>query len=393
MLAADARRAYSGIEAIERNGYGKGDREESLRITADGRTTQDRLEISVGERQYTAEEMKEIFDRAAEELELLIKGENESLDQVSTDLNLVTSLPDLPVTVEWALDRYDVMNVMGEIRQEELDRQLLKNPGGILVNLEAVLTYSQDQTKQALHPIGIRLCRQKQSGDTGLLSSIREEIEENDNENRTKEIITLPKEVNGKEIRYYYPMEPRGAVLAVIGVITAVLLVGLEKQNVQKAKEKRQQTMLLDYPRIVSQLNLLLGAGMSTKSAWKRIVDDYQQRKGQRKERAAYEEMVYTWHEMCGGISERECYENFGNRCGLQAYMKLGALLAQNLRKGTRGLTDALRLEGMHAFEERKALAKKRGEEAGTKLLLPMFLMLAVVLVIVIVPAFLSISL
>ncbi len=49
-------------------------------------------------------------------------------------------------------------------------------------------------------------------------------------------------------------------------------------------------------------------------------------------------------------------------------------------------------LKGLHAFEERKALARRRGEE-GTRLLLPMFLMLAVVLVIVIVPAFLSISL
>jgi len=47
---------------------------------------------------------------------------------------------------------------------------------------------------------------------------------------------------------------------------------------------------------------------------------------------------------------------------------------------------------GIQAFEERKAQAKRLGEEAGTKLLLPMFLMLAVVLVIVIVPAFLTLQ-
>ena len=71
----------------------------------------------------------------------------------------------------------------------------------------------------------------------------------------------------------------------------------------------------------------------------------------------------------------------------------LGALLSQNLRKGTKGLTQMLRMEAIQAFEERKARAKRLGEEAGTKLLAPMFLMLAVVLVIVIVPAFLSIQL
>ena len=57
-----------------------------------------------------------------------------------------------------------------------------------------------------------------------------------------------------------------------------------------------------------------------------------------------------------------------------------------------KGLTQMLKLESIQAFEERKARAKKLGEEAGTKLLFPMFLMLAVVLIIVIVPAFMSLQ-
>jgi len=41
-------------------------------------------------------------------------------------------------------------------------------------------------------------------------------------------------------------------------------------------------------------------------------------------------------------------------------------------------------------MEERKSLARKLGEEAGTKLLLPMLLMLILVIVILMVPAILS---
>ena len=89
-------------------------------------------------------------------------------------------------------------------------------------------------------------------------------------------------------------------------------------------------------------------------------------------------------------LEEAEGYENFGRRCDLQIYIRLGALLSQNLRKGTKGLSELLKLESIQAFEERKARAKRLGEEAGTKLLLPMFLMLVVVLIIVIVPAFLT---
>lgn len=52
-----------------------------------------------------------------------------------------------------------------------------------------------------------------------------------------------------------------------------------------------------------------------------------------RKERYAYEEMKYTFHEMKSGIVEGESYERFGNRCGVQAYTKLGAILSQNVER------------------------------------------------------------
>ena len=132
---------------------------------------------------------------------------------------------------------------------------------------------------------------------------------------------------------------------------------------------------------------------MIVRRAWKKMVDDYEEQKERWGTRHAYEEMKQTMYEMESGISEAESYERFGRRCNIQEYMKLGALLSQNLRKGTKGLSQILKIEAIQAFEERKARAKRLGEEAGTKLLLPMFLMLSVVLIIVIVPAFLSIQL
>ena len=49
-----------------------------------------------------------------------------------------------------------------------------------------------------------------------------------------------------------------------------------------------------------------------------------------------------------------------------------------------------LKKEVEDAFEERKRIARKKGEEAGTKLLIPMVMMLAVVIAIVAVPALMS---
>ena len=70
--------------------------------------------------------------------------------------------------------------------------------------------------------------------------------------------------------------------------------------------------------------------------------------------------------------------------------MKLGNLLEQNLKQGTSGLNQKLEEEMIHALEERKNMALRLGEEAGTKLLIPMFLMLGIVIVVLIVPAFMS---
>lgn len=86
-----------------------------------------------------------------------------------------------------------------------------------------------------------------------------------------------------------------------------------------------------------------------------------------------------------------ECYERFARRCDLIPYMKMGALLSQNLKKGAKGISEMLRMEAVQALEDRKSRARQLGEEAGTRLLIPAF-DAVIVITIVVVPAFLSIQ-
>lgn len=74
----------------------------------------------------------------------------------------------------------------------------------------------------------------------------------------------------------------------------------------------------------------------------------------------AYEEMVNVMYKISGGASEGECYEEYGIRCNLSEYRKFGMMLSQNLRKGTRGLTELLEREAEDAFEQRKIWRKSR---------------------------------
>ena len=70
--------------------------------------------------------------------------------------------------------------------------------------------------------------------------------------------------------------------------------------------------------------------------------------------------------------------------------MKLASLLGQNIKKGTKDISRMLEEEAKDAFELRKSMAKQKGEEAGTKLLIPMIIMLVIVMVIVMVPSMMN---
>jgi hypothetical protein len=150
--------------------------------------------------------------------------------------------------------------------------------------------------------------------------------------------------------------------------------------------------MLLDYSDVVSKLLILLGSGMTLKQSWNRISAQYLDKR-QKKEIAqhyVYEEMLITNHAICDGESEHKAYQKFGERTGLGAYQRLMRILLQNMQTGSRGICQLLEQESQSALEERKALARKLGEEAGTKMLLPLMLMLGIVIAIIMVPAMLS---
>ena len=396
LLFFDLGASKKEAETIRRNSYGEGSRTEEREITIGGDKVEEPLEITVGERQYTNDEMQKIFTHAIRKLDLLILGENKSLDEVRSDLELISKMPEEPIEIIWELDRYDVINRQGELQEDTIAEEAADNAGlekeGILVNLKAFLRYTEDETKEALYETAVRIFPPLLTEEEEKVAKVLEKIRDEDNNKASEEIIKFPEEVEGEKVEYRRPVNSRGISILILGIAATGLTWCLIRRQGKKEDEKRKIQMVQDYPEIVNKLRLLLGAGMTIKNAWKKIVTDYEKKKEKCGERFAYEEMLITYREMQSGVTEAESYERFGRRCGIPSYLKLGAILSQNLRKGTRGVAEIMQMEAIQAFEERKALAKRRGEEASTKLLVPMFFMLGIVLVIVIVPAFLSIQ-
>ena len=150
--------------------------------------------------------------------------------------------------------------------------------------------------------------------------------------------------------------------------------------------------MQMEYPAFVSKLTILMGSGMTLFMAWKKIAESYVSRRENEKmpEHPLYEEICVTCREVESGMGEQHAYERFAERIGLQSYRKLCSILTQNMRKGTAGLLLLLEKECQQAFEERKNIAKKYGEEAGTKLLFPMMLMFGIIVAVIMIPAMMT---
>ena len=178
----------------------------------------------------------------------------------------------------------------------------------------------------------------------------------------------------------------KGIKYILLGI--GILFFFREEEQMKEQMNERKEQLLKDYPEFIHQLILLIGAGMTLKSAFIRLSENYKKKKQlTNKKHYLYEELIVTTYEFQAGLSEEEVYRNLANRIGLSSYKRIIELLIQNVKKGTKNLIEMLIREQESSLEMRKEQAKRLGEEAGTKLLMPMILLLGVVLLLVLYPA------
>ena len=220
------------------------------------------------------------------------------------------------------------------------------------------------------------------------VQSIREVVQEYNLKADDPEYFYLPDEADGKRLVWNRPGDSSGSFIAAIGIVAGFAVIILKTRERQNKEIRRQELFLRDYPELVMKFTLLLQAGMTPRGAFYRISERAgSQRNDPRHPLAG--EIVTLCHELDTGVSESEAYRRFGERCAQVRYKTFSTLLIQNLQKGSRQMIEMLERESEEAFDERKRKARMMGETALTKLLGPMIMMLGVVLVLILVPAFL----
>lgn len=359
-----------------RRELGKGSYVEELELKSD--VYKGTVELEIEEKQPTKNEAKKLLEKAKKEIDATFLGENKALEQVMSDVILQDAYQDGMVAAEWSFDDYTYIGTDGVIKENELDEPEL-------VEATAVLTCGE---YQQIYRFSMQLCPCSVETEKGLRREIQKKIRQQPLE---KSEITLPSDIAGIPLQWKKTGNMDGAMLSILGIVVCFLLPYGQKLEEQKQKKIILEKRKKDYPMLVEELSLFLAAGVTFTEAARKMTENYERRKKQTgKVQEGYELWKKLSYEMRDGVREADAIMRFGKESGRKEYKKLALLLEQNRRQGSQHMIQQLEQENLIAFEMRKNQVKREGEEASVKLLFPMMGMLGIVIVVLILPAMMT---
>ena len=370
---------------IKRNDPGDDSKEISLILSGDGVEEQE-YDLEIYERRLTEFEAQKYFEKAIVEINDSFYLGEENAKYVTEKVNPSDKYVEKMVKAEWTFSE-NIISDDGVIDEDRLEKYE-DYQQGVVVTAQVELQCQDYVEEYDFHFV---VFPKKLSEQEQIIKQIGQSIAEQLSI-PGEEIVVLPNEIGGKKLTWKETSQHLVAKVIAVELIVIILICIMKQKKKSEELKKRKKDMELEYSEIVSKMAILLGSGMSVKQAWSNISARYldKRKKNQMSEIPIYEEMLITEREINDGKSERIAYQNFCERVNIMCYHRLIRLLISSLDRGSRNICENLEQESEEAFEERKAVARRLGEEASTKMLLPMMIMMSIVIAVIIVPAILS---
>ena len=218
-----------GREILRRNESGK-DELKNMKVKIDEK--QEDISISVSGKKYDEEELKNAFSEAEKEVEQAVLGKNKSLDEVRSDLNLITSVPEKNMKVSWELDRYDVMDIQGHLQQDNLSTE------GTLIKLTVILTYEDEEERYEFYA---KVFPSELSADKEEMRQASKKRLKKLIKRQNKRLYRSSRTGKRKKVIWAYGVQTRAYGILVMGIGFAVFVIISSSQKEKEEKEKRIQ--------------------------------------------------------------------------------------------------------------------------------------------------------
>ncbi|SEF65975.1 type II secretion system protein F (GspF) [Eubacterium ruminantium] len=356
--------------SLRRPDYGENPVEYNISIDKDGKKKN--YALSVNPREYDDVTFRTASEELYEKLNDSLKGKNTDLSNVCRDLSFPAENDEQSLSISWKTEDPDIISSYGRVNNKGLTKP-------VTVEVKAVVTDGIHDREFVWNVTVIPYSAYTWTG------RVEEELQDIEARSRTNEVIDLPEKIDGASVS----AEEESNVSMICKLfIFGILLIGVYIfaifNRIHRKGLERQEEMLKSYSFFVSSIVLRLGAGLSVREAMLRICREMKEKD---QKNSLYEELNYVSNSLNAGRDERTVYTEMGRSAGPEEYSRLMTLICRNLEKGNSNLLELLRREEKDAFNLRKIRARKKGEEAAEKLLIPMFILLVAVVGIVMFPA------
>lgn len=365
---------------LKRNLFGEGTKE--VTVSLKEKKKRKKITYRLREQELSSAQIDKIYTEFFRQLKKEMAGKNSGLEKVTTALSFPESLDGYPfkITYEFLEDGYIWLD--GTLNEKEQSK--LRKGESYTTTLTVKASYwKYEQSRKYT----VRIFAKPDTVQHGLFYKVEQYLKKKEAQSRYEEEVKLPASYGKVRIR----ADQNG--FGNWGVLLLILAVGIfipihNYFKLRDAGEKCQLEAERDFHIIVHLLTLYMGAGLSFFSAIRRIGRNYQKQKdrdGQKK--YAFERILLMEQQMNNGVSQKEACYNWGMQFKTSSYQKLSLILIQSFTKGARDAAMLMETEEREAFSKRVDKAKKEGEEASTRLLFPMILLLGEVMLLVMYPA------
>ncbi|MBP1995241.1 type II secretion system F family protein [Paenibacillus eucommiae] len=173
-----------------------------------------------------------------------------------------------------------------------------------------------------------------------------------------------------------------------LGLLGALATPFLLIKELEAQIRRKQRLMIMELPEVLNTIILLVNAGETVNRSWIRCMD------AKRGEELSplFKELDIAVHELEMNISFAKVMEDFNKRCALHEVSLFTSSLMLNYKRGGKDFVLALQNLSQELWQRRKSVSRTLGEEASSKLVFPMVLIFAVVMIIVGAPALLMMN-
>lgn len=216
---------------IPRNDYGEGSIQADVSVGfEDG--SKEEIVVSIGERRFKEEELERLYEQAKEQVGVHIFSEGDSVNGVTDNLYLPSSLEGFPFQIQWESGDYALVDYDGTVYNEGLSEN------GQIVNLTALFTYYEFK-REYVFPVHVLppILSEEQLREKAL----KESLEQSESISIHEENYVLPASVDGKSVTWEEKRDKSWMLILLLAGMAAVMVYRMKDYELHKQVLLKQE--------------------------------------------------------------------------------------------------------------------------------------------------------